>query len=200
MLLCFFIETECKLSSIRNQTPEHPSNFDTHQNTFCGTEENISLASSECANIPIPYLLLLMRIEKKNYTEWEKGVLKWESWHSSDTHKSIFVQNLPTITLHMNQAMPELLQSGKELVYGIVAQATGRVSLPHPFTKGHPRLAGQDELTSVSSMSWKGCATDTSYTPICLLPDRLLQLGRHYKSAVVVQGETAYTGYPSAPK
>lgn len=67
MLLSFFIETECKLSSIRNQTPEHPSNFDTHQNTFCGTEENISLASSEYANIPIPYLLLLKRIEKKLY-------------------------------------------------------------------------------------------------------------------------------------
>lgn len=70
-----------------------------------------------------------MRIEK-NYTEWEKGVLKWESWHSSDTHKSIFSQNLPTIALHMNQAMPELLQSGKELVYVIVAQPPGWVSLP----------------------------------------------------------------------
>ena len=62
--MLIFIETKCELASIGNQAPEHTSNFDTHQKTLCGTEENMSLASFECANIPIPYLLLLLRVEK----------------------------------------------------------------------------------------------------------------------------------------
>lgn len=65
--MLIFIETKYELASIRNQAPEHTSNFDTHQKTFYGTEENMRLASSECANIPIPYLLLLIyRVRKRN--------------------------------------------------------------------------------------------------------------------------------------
>lgn len=198
MLLCFFMETEYKLSSIRTQTPEHPSNFDTHQNTFCGSEENISLASSECANIPIPYLLL-MRIEKKLY--WvRKGSTKMGIvtliWYSQI--------NICSKSSHDRTAY----ESGNARI----ATVWQRVRVwyrspsfwtsltPPPPTKGHPWLAGQDELTFMSSMTSNGCAMDTAYIPICLLPDRLFQLGRHYKRAVVVQGEAAYTGYPSAPK
>lgn len=106
----------------------------------------MSLTSSKSANIPVPYLLLLVRVEK-NGTEWGKGIVKEEPWHSSASYESISVQDLPRISLHMNGVVPKLLQSGKKLVCGNCNPSSWERATPVLSTKG---IAGAQ-----ATMGWR---------------------------------------------